>query len=75
MPTLDGRGASLLGYVRQVYLRMRTTRAELADRAPFLGLHMPLAPRQGRLAEGGDVLGRRDGATRILDISRRYFAP
>ena len=33
------------------------------------------APRQATLAEGGYVSGCSDGVTRILDISRSYFAP
>ena len=32
-------------------------------------------PRQVRLAEGGDVLGRHDGAARIVEILRDYCAP
>ena len=49
--------------------------AELAACASLLVFHMIPAPRQVCRAEGGDVLGRHDGATRILDILRSYLAP
>ena len=40
-----------------------------------LALNARPAPRHACLAEGGDVLDRHRGLTRILDILRSYFAP
>ena len=75
VPAIDGRGASFLDFQRHSFPWMRTTKTELAARVSLLVLHMRPAPRKVRPAEDRDVLGRRDGVTRILEILRSYFAP
>ena len=54
---------------------MHATKTEPASRASFLALHMNSAPRQVCLAEGGGVLGHHDGAARVIEIPRSYYAP
>ena len=74
-PVFAGGGASFLDFEQQVRLRMRTTKTEVAARASLLALQLRPAPRQVCLAAGGNISGHQDGATRILDIRRSYFAP
>ena len=54
---------------------MRATKTEPASRASLSVLQLRSAPQQVRSAERGDVLGRRDGVVRILEILRSHFAP
>ena len=70
-PASDGQGANFFDREHQVRLGMRATRAELTARASLLASR----PRRVRLAEGGDILDRGDGASKILNILRNYFAP
>ena len=72
---LDGRGASFLGYDRQVRLWMRTTRTGASARESVLILPMRPAPRQVCLGSGSGILGRSDGVAKILEILRNYCAP
>ena len=72
-PASEGHGATFLDYEHQAHLWMRATKTELAARV--LHMHMQPAPRQVCPAQGGDILGRGDGVTRISDILRSYFAP
>ena len=73
--TSDCRGAHRQDYGLQVHLWVRTTRTEASARASVLILHMRPATRQVCPADGGDVLGRSDGVTKILEILRNYLAP
>ena len=54
---------------------MRTTRTKLTARASLLILRARPAPRQVCLAAGSDIPDHADGASKILNISRSYFAP
>ena len=74
-PAFDVRGANLLDYEHRAHTWMGATRTELTARASLLALHMQLAPRQVCPAEGSDTSDHGDGAPRILEISRSYFAP
>ena len=74
-PAFYGRGAHILDYDHQVRLWMRTTRIEASAGASVLILHMQPAPRQVCRANGGNILGRSGGATKILQELRNYFAP
>ena len=62
VPVFDGRGASFLDFEQQVHLWMRAAKTGPASRASLLVLHMHSVQRPVCLAEGGDLLGRRDGA-------------
>ena len=55
-------------------LRVRARETEPERRASFLVLRLHSAPRQVCLAQGGDVLGRRDGVAWIVEIRRSYFS-
>ena len=74
-PVFDGRGSPFSGPEQQARLRICATETEPASRALLLVLCLHSAPRQVCLAEGGDVLGRHDGAARIMGMLRSYSAP
>ena len=74
-PASNGGGASFLGSERQVCLWMRMTKMGPASRASALALRVNSVGGQGCLSSGGGQLGDNDGATRMLEILRNYFAP
>ena len=71
----DGRGSSFLDFEQQVFLRIRTAKADFAIRAYPSALHLRSAPREVCIAAGADFVSNQDGAARISDILRKFFAP
>ena len=75
VPTSDGEGASFQDYEQQVRVWMCTAKMEPSNRAAASVIFTNSVARQVCLSAGGDILENADGASRMLKISRNYFAP
>ena len=60
---------------RECCALVAAARAEIPARASLLISRGQPAPRQVCLAEGGDILDRGDGVSKISDALQTYFAP